>query len=205
MTNQTKAMSREEVLFAFHRECTTPTLDQIVDWTKRHPEYAEEILDHAAIMRDWAAEDGPEEDEVDEVMLTRARSRALNAVFNAQNAQSLASDANENVTFDLLMSAAGTTTAQLSRLIDIGRDVLSDVFRGRMRRPIGPKLENSLLTTLRTTKEKLELALTYALANPSIGHAKATMRPTVIQRSYEEIIRSSEMSPERKSFWLDED
>ena len=49
MTDQTKATRRDEVLFAFHRECATPTLDQIIDWTQRYPEFADDIRAHAGI------------------------------------------------------------------------------------------------------------------------------------------------------------
>ena len=79
MTDQTEATRRDEVLFAFHRECATPTLDQIIDWTQRYPEFADDIRAHAGIMRDWAADEESEEEVVDELMMNRARSRALNA------------------------------------------------------------------------------------------------------------------------------
>ena len=84
MTDQTKATRRDEVLFAFHRECVTPTADQIIDWTQRYPEFADDIRAHAGIMRDWAANEKAEEEAVDELMMNRARSRALNAIYNAQ-------------------------------------------------------------------------------------------------------------------------
>ena len=84
MTDQTKATRRDEVLFAFHRECAIPTLNQIINWTQRYPEFADDIRAHAGIMRDWAANEETEEVVVDELMMNRARSRALNAIYNAQ-------------------------------------------------------------------------------------------------------------------------
>lgn len=205
MTDQTKAARRDEVLFAFHRECTRPTVDQIINWTQRYPEFADDIRAHAAIIRDWAADEGLDEEEVDELMLNRARSRALNAIYHAQITAQPEAGLDNELTFDQLLSAVGLTTPQLSRTLDIGRDVLSDLFRGRMRPPLGQRLILALMETLTATEAQIDRALTHALANPAIGQARATQQPTVIQRSYEEIVRSSTMSPERKSYWLDED
>lgn len=205
MTDQTKAARRDEVLFAFHRECATPTLNQIINWTQRYPEFADDIRAHAGIMRDWAADEEAEEKVVDELMMNRARSRALNAIYNAQAAEQAKTQAVPETTFDQLLSSAGLDTRQLGRAIDVGRDVLSDLFRGRMSPPIGPRLVKALLDQLKATRAQFDHALAYAQSHPSMGHAKASQQPTIIQCSYEESIRRSSMSPERKSYWLEED
>jgi len=204
MTNQTKAPSRDEVLFAFHRDCTRPTADQIIDWTRRYPEFADDIRSHAAIILDSAANEGAEDQDVDELWMNRANSRALNAIYTAQAAAQSAADLDSGLTFDQLMSAAGLATPQLSRTLDIGREVLSDLFRGRMRPPIGQRLVAALTEELHATRAQVDQAIALAMARPSIGHARATQQPTVVQRSYEEIVRSSSMSSERMSYWLDE-
>ena len=205
MTDQTKATRRDEVLFAFHQECAIPTLNQIINWTQRYPEFADHIRAHAGIMRDWAANEEAEEEVVDELMMNRARSRALNAIYNAQAVEQDNIQAAPETTFDQLLSGAGLDTRQLGRAIDIGRDVLSDLFRGRMSPPIGPRLIKALLDQLKATRAQFDRALAYAQSHPSMGHAKASQQPTIIQCSYEESIRRSSMSPERKSYWLEED
>lgn len=205
MTDQTKAMRRDEVLFAFHRECATPSIDQIIDWTQRYPEFADDIRAHAGIMHDWAATGEAHEEAVEQVMMNRARSRALNAIFKAQAAEQTELHTVQQTTFEQLLSNEGLDTRQLSRAIDIGRDVLSDLFRGRMRPPIGPRLVMALLDKLQATREQFDRALAYSCAHPSMGHAKALQHPTIVQCSYEESIRRSSMSPERKSYWLEED
>jgi hypothetical protein len=204
MTDQTKAARRDEVLFAFHRECTSPTVDQIVDWTQRYPEFADDIRAHAGIMRDWAADESEAEEAVDELMMNRARSRALNAIYNAQTAEQAEARSAQDTTFDQLLSSAGLDTRQLSRAIDVGRDVLSDLFRGRMCPPVGPRLVKALLDKLHASQAQFERALAYSQAHPSMGHARASQQPTVVQCSYEDSIRRSSMSPERKSYWLEE-
>lgn len=85
MTDQLNAAKRDEVLFAFHRACERPTVQQIIDWTERYPEFAEDIRDHAAIRLEWAADSHAQQDQPDELMLARGHSRALNAIYNAQS------------------------------------------------------------------------------------------------------------------------
>jgi hypothetical protein len=205
MTYQTKAKRRDEVLFAFHQECGTPTVDQIIDWTQRYPEFADDIRVHAGIMRDWAENDEAEEESVDDLMMNRARSRTLNAIYNAQAAEQPDAQTAPETTFDQLLSNAGLDTRQLSRAIDVGRDVLSDLFRGRMRPPIGPRLVKALLGRLQATQAQFDRALTYSQAHPSVGHAHASQQPTVIRCSYEESVRRSNMPSERKFYWLEEE
>ena len=46
------------------------------------------------------------------------------------------------------------------------------------------------------------MALEKALAAPRLGLAKADAAPTVNARSYEEVIRDSDMTPEQIRYWL---
>lgn len=50
-----RAKKRDEVLLAFQEACKRPTTEQILQWTNRYPDFAEDIRAHAAIARDWAA------------------------------------------------------------------------------------------------------------------------------------------------------
>jgi hypothetical protein len=43
-----------------------------------------------------------------------------------------------------------------------------------------------------------------ALRSPRLGHAKANETPSIVPRSYAEIIADSAMLPERKRYWLGE-
>lgn len=205
MTNEAVAERRDAVLAQFHRECTCPTAEQIINWTKRYPEFADDIRAHAAIIRDWAADEGEDDEAVDPVMMDRARSRALNAIFNARATLRSETQPESYKTFNQLLAAAGLTTAQLSREIDIARDILADLFRGRMRPPIGTRLIAVLMQKLRATRSEFERALAHALDNPSLGQAHATGQPSIVQRSYEEIVRDSDMPVKRKLYWLEQD
>nr|WP_298681671.1 hypothetical protein [uncultured Dongia sp.] len=206
MTHEADAERRDAVLAEFHRECTLPSAEQIINWTARYPEFAEDIRAHAAIIRDWAAaEGGSDEAEVEQTMMERARSRALNAIFKAQKEAHSESRPQIKKTFDDLLASASATTQSLSREIDIPREVLADLFRGRMRPPVGSRLITALLQKLQATALEFDGALTHALANPSLGHAHATKHPSVVSRSYEEIIRSTTMPADRKAYWLERD
>ena len=87
MRDQLNAAKRDEVLFAFHCACPRPTTEQIVEWARNYPKFAEDIRIHAAIRLEWAARpEEAEEEEPDELLLTRGHSRALNAIYNAKAA-----------------------------------------------------------------------------------------------------------------------
>ena len=49
MNEQNRSPERDEVLFAFHQACDNPTAEQVTEWTNRYPQFAEDILVHAAL------------------------------------------------------------------------------------------------------------------------------------------------------------
>jgi len=205
MNNQTTDARRDEVLFAFHQQCERPTAEQIIRWTSRYPEFADDIREHAAIQRDWnAMEEGPVLEPSAE-LLARGRSRALNAIHNAQAAAQAETPPADESSFNVLMAASGATVPQLARDVDIERSVIADVTAGLVRPPLGQRLRQALAQALQTTAAAVDSAHRLACASPRLGHAKASRAPTVVTRSYEETIRASTMPPERQAYWLDED
>ena len=205
MTNSETREERDKILFAFHRECASPSLADILHWTTLYPEFAEDIRSHAAIMREWAAGEGETFTDADYSLMARGRSRALNAVYQARKEAAASTSEAASATFDQLMEARGVTTAQLADTLDIKRSILSDLFRGRMLVPIGQRLVDACMQQLRISRDAFDRAVEQALASPSMGYAKAKGPPTVVRASYEDIIRQSSMSAERQSYWLGED
>ena len=205
MNNQSKEARRDEVMFAMHQQCERPTAEQIIRWTSRYPEFASDIREHAAIRMEWNAMDDREDLEPSEELLARGRSRALNAVHRAQAAAKVENEVSDETSFEVLLAARGTNVPQLARDIDIERGVLADVMTGRVRPPLGNRLQQALSDTLRATVTMVNAAVLHACAHPRLGQAKAARAPTVASRSYEKTIQASSMSPERKAYWLDED
>lgn len=206
MTNQKgHEETRDEVLLAFQEACELPTAEQILEWTKRYPEFAEDIRAHAAIARDWAAREGVPVTEPDATMLARGHSRVLNAIHDAQVAAAAKEPAEPCLTFKQLTVARGTDVPRLARDLDIKRSVLADLFNGGMLQPAGPRLVKALSTALGVLPEAVIAAHQQALNAPRVGHAKADGTPTIKPRTYEEVIRTSGMAPERIEHWLSED
>lgn len=203
--DQLNAAQRDEVLRAFHQECPKPTADEILQWTTRYPELADEIIEHAELRLEWAATDSELLEEPDEILLARGHSRALNALHNARRAAEAKAVDSEASTFDALLASAGKTVPSLARELDIGRDVLADLVSGRMLQPVGRRLAAAVTAAVNATDAVFQRAVDHALANPRLGMAKATRQPTVVARPYEEIIRRSSMSDERRAYWLKED
>jgi hypothetical protein len=206
MTDPNRTEDRDKVLFAFHRECERPTAEQITEWVSRFPQFADDIRAHAAVAWDWAMQKGLLEEKIDESLVARAYSHALNVIFNEQNSLTVnASHPSSGQTFQQILKASGKEVYQLARELDIDRGVLADMFNGWMFQPACRRLVDGVVSKLNMTVDAFDSAFRLALKNPYLGHAKSDKPPTVKQRSCEEIIRSSNMSPERKRYWLEED
>jgi hypothetical protein len=205
MSDQINTADRDEVLFAFHQECERPSAEQIVAWVNRFPQFADDIRAHAAVAWDWATQTVDSEVEVDESMAARAYSEALNIIYAAENSTEFAQTVTQSRTFQQMQAAVGKETYQLAREMDVGRGVLADLFNGWMLRPIRKRLIDGLVSLLGITITEFNFALDYALRSPRLGHAKANQIPVVAARPCDDIIRESNMSPERKGYWLEED
>jgi hypothetical protein len=208
MTDRTQTPGRDDVLFAFHETCPRPTVEQIIDWITRYPQFADDIRAHAAVARDWAAREGLPAEEPSDTMLARAYSRALNALYKADvETKSAETDAAQS--FQDIIAARGTSVAALARevggTIGIRRSVIADLVNGAMCGPIGQRFRDALCRALAITLDRFSAALEIALRAPQFGHAKADAAPTVNARSYEEVIRSSGMTPEQIQYWLSGD
>jgi hypothetical protein len=205
MNQHNRKEERDEVLFAFHQACERPTAEQIIAWTQRYPQFAEDIRSHAAVSRDWAASEGLDTVEADETMLARAYSNALNALYHAEIEASSAAPQHAAKNFHEMLSERGKEVWQLAGDLDIARSVLADLFNGWMLAPVRRRLVTCVMSSFAITRDTFDSALTFALQNPRLEHAKADNAPTVTPRTCDEIIRDSNMTPERKRYWLEED
>jgi transcriptional regulator with XRE-family HTH domain len=206
MNYQSKSMERDEVLFAFHEAFERPTAENIVEWTRRYPQFADDIRAHAAVAWDWSTEPIEFTQSIDETLMARAHSQALNLIHSAKQ-ESLPRNSNAVVgrTFQQMRQSAGKEIYQIAEDLDISRSVLSDLFGGRVRPPIGKRLSDKLVAYLQTTSTEFLNALSSALNSPLLGHAKSNNAPRVTVRSYDDAIQRSDMSDDRKRYWLEED
>ncbi|HLZ06639.1 MAG TPA: hypothetical protein VKR55_31405 [Bradyrhizobium sp.] len=203
MIEQNRNHERDDVLFAFHQTCDNPTAEQVSEWTRRYPQYADDIREHAALRAQWASEPDESGAEPDESMLARGRSHALNLLHNAR--QEAAVQNVSEKTWPQAVSAAGFDIPRLARCINIDRMVLAELNAGRMRLPLGRRLANALSDVLGMSVAWLERAVSDLLAGPRrLGHAKADEAPTINTRSYAEVIQASSMSEDEKRYWLGE-
>ena len=104
-----------------------------------------------------------------------------------------------------MLAAIGKTVPDIAREIVISRPVVADLVNGWMAEPIPVRLADALITSMGTTPELFHSAVRIAQQSPYLGHAKADKTPVITPRSAEEIIRESDMSEERKRYWLGED
>jgi hypothetical protein len=192
---------RDRVLMAFHNECQKPNVEQILEWIKRFPKYADDIRAHAAVARDWVAGVEGADEEVSQSALDTAYSNALNAIYSAQKKEA---QPNVATSFDDIAAAHNIDPVDMADEMDIARGVLADLFDGAMLRPVRKRLKDAVCAMLQITGAMFEGAHDLALANPRFGHAKSTDTPVIRARPCDEIIRDSPMPPERIRYWLEE-
>ena len=205
MIEQNSNPERDDVLFAFHQTCDNPTAEQVSEWTRRYPQYADDIREHAALRAQWASESDESGAEPDESMLARGRSHALNLLHGARQEAAATQSVSEK-TWAQALSAAGFDIPRLARCINIDRMVLAELNAGRMRLPLGRRLTDALTDVLGMSAAWLERVVSDLLAGPRrLGHAKADGAPTINTRSYAEVIHASSMSETEKHYWLGED
>ena len=205
MISKNRPKTRDEVLFAFHEACERPTAEQIVDWTERHPEFAEDIREHAELLFSWLTRNEHPADEPDEAMIARGWSWTLNAIYKAEKEAEAAPEVKSVENFSQLLQGRSMTIPALARQLDIDRLVVGELNAGRMKPPIGDRLTAALAEALKISSKHLAAAIQQSFASPAIGHAKAGQKPTVNAQTYDEVVSSSSMSEEKKRYWLGKD
>lgn len=194
---------RDEVLFAFYEACERPTAESIAEWTRRYPEYAADIIAHAEHQLAWLAQPEHHDREPDEADVVRNWSWTLDAMYKAQNAKQSADAPGE--TFSQLLEMQGLTIPSLARKLDIDRLVIGELNAGRMRLPVHDRFLDALVDALGRARQDLQSVLGRTMSAPAIGNAKAEATPVVHQQTYEEVVLGSEMSTEKKDYWLGRD
>lgn len=203
MTDKNENADRDDVLFAFHQECSRPTADDISTWVRRYPQFAEDIRIHAGIARDMVDEE-ENSMEVPEAVFRRGYSRALSALYSA-DLEIAASESDTYRSFEAALEARRKTIPTLANEIDIPRSIIADLFGGRASPPLSKRMTKALQRSLAIPGEKVLELLQYAIGQPKLGMAKATTISTVVARPFEEVVRTSGMSEEKIRYWLDED
>jgi transcriptional regulator with XRE-family HTH domain len=201
MTKANRNSERDAVLFSFHEAFERPTAAQIIEWTERYPEFADDIRAHAAIAREWADAEGVIPAEADESLLAAGYSRALDLMHKASKSTSEA-----HRSFQDIIAARGMTVPQVARAIGIDRGIIADLFGGRMSGTIRKVFLDPVTEVLTISRDAFARLHQNALTNPTLGLAKATHAPSIVVRSYDEIIRTcDDLTKEEKTKWLEED
>jgi hypothetical protein len=208
MTNRDKSTDRDAVLLAFHQAYVKPTAAEIAEWTFKYPDLAEDIIAHAAVSYDWAADKAHSADEPSKEAFEAAFSRALSALYVAEAEAEDAKPASAETLQDIAREC-GKDVRAIQRQIEttrrIDRGVLADFFNGAMLEPLSRRFSTAVREALEVTQSRFEAAHRQTLLCPRMGLAKARAAPTINQRTCEDIFRSSDMTPDLIAYWLDED
>ncbi len=199
-------LEADEVLIAFHKECDIPTRADIKRWTQAHPSFARDIREHAAARLSMIADLVEQPAQLDDNMIARGRSRVQAAMFAAESGDRIVeATAASGPTLDAMLKSAALSQPELARRLPIKRVVVADLFAGRMR-ALRPRFSTAISRELGVSVAAFNVAHAHAARVPALGgRAKSVGQPVAIQRTFEEIIRSSGMSEEEIAYWLADD
>jgi hypothetical protein len=156
----------------------------------------------AAIAWDLDARKNLPQEAPDELMLSRAQSRMLNALHNAAEAARHTETPEATKTFDQMMQARGTDIPAIARLLKVPRIVIGTVFRGGIVGAVSRRFRDALSSLFGEPGEAIDAAVDDARMHPCLGLAKANGTPTGAPLSFDALVRSSGMSPEEIEYWL---
>ena len=190
--------SRELVLCMFMDECPIPTPEQVASWRKRYPQFSAAISELASDLLVEHAFPEPAAPEPTEAELARWHREAMDMAAEITGYRQSA------ITMAEMLQAAGTDVPRLADALGFDRVVLADLEEGSIALPIGRKLVDAMTEALKTSAALVQDAMTNAAWSPRMAYAKAEGPPSTIQIPYRQAILESDMTDERKAFWLDD-
>ncbi|WP_019998658.1 hypothetical protein [Aureimonas ureilytica] len=181
MNDRTQTL--DDVLFGFHQAADTVTPQLLSEWTARYPEFADEIRAHAVEI-------------IDMELLAEIRSPAP-----------VAAPAMSAVTLRSALQEAGTSLRDFADGLDISRSIVADVNTGRIDEATIPRRFSRLAASrLQRSPDWFHSVVVSSNEAAFAPSFKASELPSAgRQRTWEEAVRGSDMSEERKAFWLAED
>ena len=191
--NQT--MNLHDALLEFELACPLPTMDDVREWQDKYPAFQREILDHAAEVADDVLSGSPlreaKFDKRDEPFVARALEAAITARGMGRPTTTLADAAR----------ASGRSTEEIAAAVDLPARIMADVLSGAILGGLPSKLVKRLASFL----PEMGGLGSMATGAVSMGHASAKGAPVRATRTFAQAVEESDMSPDRKAFWLDVD
>jgi transcriptional regulator with XRE-family HTH domain len=193
-------LSRDEVLESFAAAHPSPNAQDVRDWSNRYPDHADEIFALAIDLNRYpallSADEGPEPTQ-----------KQIDAAWERHKAAAILIDGKVRSAprLQMIAEAAGTDLADLAAEIDIDRRILVGLESGRILLPVSGRLISAIAATLKADEDVVAASLNASFLTPRVAFAKARGAPQMTRGRYEDAVRTSGMSNERKAFWLGED
>ena len=188
-----ETMELHDALLEFELACPLPTMDDVREWQARYPAYERQILDHAAeVAEDALSGSALQEakfDKRDEPYVARALEAAV-AARGMARPKALADVAR----------ASGRSTEEVADAVGLPARIVADVLSGAIFGDLPKRLVERLASFLPEMG-----GLGPMVGAASLGHASASGAPIRGTRTFAQAVEESDMSPERKAYWLDAD
>ena len=208
MENRNK-VTLDDVFNTFVAENDRPTAENLQKWVKHYPQYRRELVDFAAA---WAEQlvlpPAPElEPEVEKALIDRAMSHILNVAYD-RDVQEQQRTKNGDPVHSLTGEAqrAGMNAQEFARACDLDLVLISKLNNRQIKPETIPARLVSLLGKLlrkSTTAIKVYFAKPPQAATGKVFLARKKPR-SAEQQSFVDAVRTSSLSEEEKTRWLNE-
>jgi hypothetical protein len=198
--------SLDAVLFRFHREVAKPTPAIVAAWSRKYPEYASEIQAHAVEILDMESRADAKVPDM-ESLEAEARSAAMNAVYEAK--QRSATTRAGSASLREAAEQAGIPLRELADRIGIARAIVVDVNSGAIvPETVNPRFLRAASQMIGKDFDTLcGLIAQVPQGGISQGVAFKAAAPPVTgkPRTWRDAVLASDMSDEKKAYWLSEE
>ena len=198
-----------DALNAFVGENDRPTAENVHEWVNRYPQFRKDLVEFAACWSEQSVLPPAKEigAEAERALVARAMSNVLNLAYSRDvEAQEQAAGDDALSSLTQAAQSAGSTPLQLANECGLDLSLLSKLNNKQIQpHSIPPKLMRMLAENLHETIG----ALKAYFSGPSIAVTGKSFlsqaKPTAMQQqSFADAVRSSSLSEDEKSRWLNE-
>lgn len=196
----------DDVVTFLLEEDVTSTHDNLVVWTQRYPQFADELADYFA---EWAVQEEADDDGISDARSEHFTnvgvSHALNLLHTRkQEVPLVRAPETKAMSLAQLCKRAGRTLASLGQHVRLDEETVMKLDLCRIVLDTIPRvLIDRVATALGTLPSEIWSVLSAPPRATSKGALqKSRHRPQIKTESFEEAIRSSTLPPEQKAEWL---
>lgn len=193
----------DDVLTSLLEEAVTPTHAELLVWTRRYPQFAEELAHYFA---EWSVEIELADEDVARSREEHFENVGVSHALNLLHARRAGTSSVQKPasTIAILCRAAGLTFALLAEKAGLDEELVMKLDRGRIAvSGIPRRLATTLATLLEVRIEDIWRALSLPPRATSRGALQKSRGPAqILTETFEQAINASTLPSDKRAAWL---